>query len=292
MNNDKKMDSILKDALLSNLEPDTELNQKIMRQWKEKEEMKDIKRKGPVFVVTAICALLLSVTVVGAAVKYLNSENIAKESGNQDAIKAFSGENSMEINEKKQAGGYFFTLLGISTGEKLGQEGLKNESTELEKSYAVIAIEKEDGSAMPSIEDEDYGKLQLFISPLIQGLKPWQYNIASMNGGYYEIEKEGILYRMIECDNIEKFADKKLYLCISNTIFYSNEAFQYDEATGSITVNENYDGINLLFDLPIDKSKANPEEAETYLKGLGLFTEEIEDREEEIDPAQITIDVE
>jgi hypothetical protein len=75
---------------------------------------------------------------------------------------------------------------------------------------------------------------------------------------------------MIECDNIELFADRSIYLCVMDTPFYNVEAYNYDEKTGEITVNENYTGMNLLFNLPLDKAKADPEAASKYLEQFGL----------------------
>jgi hypothetical protein len=79
---------------------------------------------------------------------------------------------------------------------------------------------------------------------------------------------DGVLYRIICCDDIEKFADRGLYLAVSTGIFYSNEAFNYDAVTGVITANKDFDGSSTVFDLPIDKSLADPEAADAYFASL------------------------
>ena len=94
-----------------------------------------------------------------------------------------------------------------------------------------------------------------------------------MNGGYSEIVRDGIMYRIIECDNIEMFADKALYLCISNTNFFETAAYSFDEKTGVITSNSSYKGMKLLFDLPLKTNKADKKAAEQYLKNLSLAAE-------------------
>ncbi len=53
-----------------------------------------------------------------------------------------------------------------------------------------------------------------FISPLVKGLEPWQYNIGTMNGSYCEDIVDGIRYRIIQCDDIEIFADRGVYLSV------------------------------------------------------------------------------
>jgi hypothetical protein len=131
------------------------------------------------------------------------------------------------------------------------------------RTYVAVAIENADGTDMTKEYENNF-----FVSPLIQGLKPWSYNIASMNGSYSEKVVDGVLYRVIECDSIEVFADKKLYLAISDTAFFSREAFDYDEETGHITENTAYEGTNVLFEFELDESKADPVKAEEYLKQL------------------------
>ena len=67
---------------------------------------------------------------------------------------------------------------------------------------------------------------------------------------------------------MEIFADKGLYLGVSDSTFYDPKAYQYDKATGEILRNEAYDGLNALFQLPIDASKADPAAAANYLTTL------------------------
>jgi hypothetical protein len=89
-----------------------------------------------------------------------------------------------------------------------------------------------------------------------------------MNGSYMGKVIDGVLYRIIECDNVELFADKDLYLAVSDTAFFSRNAYDYDEETGLITANAAYVGTNILFDLKLDSSKADPVKAEAYIKQL------------------------
>ena len=103
-----------------------------------------------------------------------------------------------------------------------------------------------------------------------------------MHGGYHQFIENGVLYRLIECDDIELFADKKLYLCVSDTNFFSVDAFSFDEETGVITEKPDYNGLNILFDLPLDAAKANPEKAKAYVDALWA-----EDADEKTDPSSV-----
>ncbi len=260
---DHKVDELIHIALTAKEEPGEELNRRILNRWKEKSEVKRFTKGKMTGVVTAACLLFMTVTAAAAA-RYLTAGQVAEQSGVTGMAEAFQGEDAIEINETREAGEYRFTLMGIASGKALTQSYVSDMIAELSGTYAAIAIERRDGK--PIDKDEDYSNMTFFISPLIQGLEPWQYNIASMNGGYSDSVIDGVLYRLILCDDVIKFADRKLYLCISDTTFYETAAFHYDEVTGEIQENKDYNGVNVLFNLPVDASKADPAAAEEYLK--------------------------
>ncbi len=281
---EKKLDKILKTALLLDIEPEEELNRSILEAWKENSSMKK-DRKRKVAIAVAACMILATGSVL-AATKYLKMGEVAEKSG-IEMEHSFSEENVTEINETKEAGEYRFTLLGIASGEAWVQSSLSQQITDLQGMYAAVAIERLDGTSMADTSDEQYAELRFFISPLIAGLKPWQYNIVSMNGGYTDIVEDGILYRLISCDDIALFADRELYLCISDTVFYDTNAYQYDENSGKISRNTEYDGINLLFSLPIDASKADRAAAAAYLERLEQsWTEDSKDEAEGLEEVE------
>ena len=76
------------------------------------------------------------------------------------------------------------------------------------------------------------------------------------------------------------FADRGLYFAICTDTFYDKDAFIYNEQTGEIKANPNYDGASAVFDLPIDKSLADPEKAEQYLKNM--YQQPDEDNADEV----------
>lgn len=266
MKNSEQFDQLLKQALSPTVEPSEDLNMKVIKQLKENDIMKPVyKKRLSVALLTAMLTLVMSVTAF-AAWRLLNPKQVAEHLGDKTLAHAFEGKNAIEINKSVVSGGYNFTLLGIVSGENLSEFKSSVEDIHPDRTYAVVSIAKEDGSKMPDTKDEDYGKVPFFISPLIKGQKPWQLNIASMNGGYSDCVIDGIMYRLIECDGVEMFADRGLYLCISTSNFYDINAFNYDEKTGEVTPRADYDGANALFDLPLDISKADHDKAEKYLQ--------------------------
>ena len=222
---------------------------------KEKNSMKHTSIKRTPIIAAALC-LALSVTAM-ASWHFRNAASVADRVA-PSLSEAFADEDAAKLNAVRTQDGYIVSLLGITSGEALTESDadLNDNST-----YAVVAIAKEDGTAIDSV-NQSY-----FVSPLIQGLEAWKYNIASMSGSYSEFVEDGILYRLIECDDIQLFADRMLYLCVTDTPFYEKDAFLIDDE-GHLSENPAYEGLNVLFDLPLDTSKADPEAAQKYIDDL------------------------
>lgn len=261
---DKDLNRLLKNALSSNFEPESKLNTKIMQKAREN-KMKNIRKiKMPALLVA--CCVLLCFSIVSFAVwQFLTLKEIAVISGNEILASAFESSDAILMNESQAYGDYTVTLLGAISGGNLSGFCADGQLVS-ERTYVVVGISKTDGTPMPKTSDDDYGEIPFFVSPMIQGLNPWRFNIVTMNGGYVDVVSDGIMYRIIECDNIELFADRTLYLAVCNTNFYNQAAYIYDKKTGLISVNETYEGMNLLFNLPLDEQKADKIKAEQYLK--------------------------
>lgn len=257
------MDKMLKTALSPAAHPPKKLNEELLNQitTKEYDEMRFKSKKFIIAAVVTACVLLIP-TSAFAAYKYLMPKEAAKEMDDEKLAQSFDQEGA-EVLQTVKDGPYQVTYLGHVTGEGMSDRTGSAWELHPDRIYVAVAVEKVDGTVM---QNEDSGKL--FISPLIQGLTPWTYNIVTMNGSYMEKIIDGVLYRIIECDNIEVFADKNLYLAVSDTMFFSKDAYQYDETTGDISAKKEYEGTNVLFDLVLDSSKADPVKAKEYLDQL------------------------
>lgn len=268
MKNSEQYDELLQQALSPMKEPSDELNQKIISQLKESKNMRPIfKKKVAVALIAATLTLITSVTAV-AAWQLLSPKEVASQIGFEELAKAFESEDAITINESQTSGGYNFTLLGVVSGKGLME--LEGQSLEIKEdhTYTVVSIANEDKTPMPKTSSDDYGKVPFFVSPLIKGQIPWQVNAFTLGGGYSDIVKDGIMYRLLECDTVEMFADRGISLCISTGLSYDTQAFNWDEKTGEVAVNKNFKGANVLFDLPLDVKKADSKKAEQYLKDM------------------------
>ena len=265
---DRNIDELLRLSLAQTEGPSFELNQSIKNKIEEHTNMQiNLRKLIPIPLLVIILTLLMSFSVF-AAWKILSPNEVAQKLDDNSLTIAFQSKDGIEINETITSEGYNISFLGVVSGE--GISDFKGSAHEIypDRTYAIVAISMDDGSPMPATSDYEYGKVSFFVSPLIKGEKPWLYNIVTMNGSYSELVINGVMYRLIECDDVEIFADRGLYLCVSSTSFFSREAYNYNEDTGEVSPNPHFDGVNVLFDLPLDSSKANPKEAEKYLQDL------------------------
>ena len=278
MKHNLDMDPLLRQALSPKEEPNDQLNRNILWKAKETEEMnkKYFKRIPATAIIAAAVLLVGSVSTV-AAWRYLTPEKVAEVLEDEGLIKAFQSKDAILVNESQEYGNYKITLLGVVSGKNLTQYLSADETGNLreDRTYVVTAIENADGTPRPAISEESYLEESFFVSPLIEGLDPNRYNSVTMNGGYSETVQNGVQYRITEVDNVEIFADRPLYLSVNSGTFYDSQAYQFDAASGKITRNEEYEGINALFALPLDASKADPDAAGAYIQKLEkeLFSE-------------------
>ena len=280
----KNIDNILKQALTPTDEPNFWLNQKILNQTKETVKMRNRRAKRiPAIVLSAAIILSIGSITTYAAWKYLTPDRVAEVVENKKLTDAFKSKNAISVNETQSYDGFDVTLLGVVSGVDISESVAEVDGTiDNNKTYAVVAIKYSDGTPMPHTSEDEYGDLSFLVSPLIKGYNPNQYNAVTMRGGYQDIVQDGILYRIGECDNVEMFADNDLYLCVSDGTFYNQEAYNYDEATGEISRNSSYDGVNALFNLPLDKSKADPKAVEAYIKNMEAEQENPDESDVEV----------
>jgi len=287
----KNMDDILKQALTPKDEPDFWLNESILSQSKEAKPMKKMNRKKFASVAFS-CALMLGIGSVSvyAAWQYLMPDQVIDEMemGEDKLADAFSEENAVYINETQSYGGYEVTLLGITSGENLtkyktyvndnsvktfdaansdnpAKSLLADGFVELnDRSYILFAVENKNQTFKDISEFEAY----LDISPIIMGYDYETCTGVLANGsGSRSMIKDGVIYYMYECNNLEKFAEHDIYMCVSDDLpAVSEYSYIYDKDAGTIARNEEYEGLNALFMLPIDPEKADPKAAAEEMK--------------------------
>ncbi len=226
-------------------------------------EKRSYRQRSKVVAAVVCTVILLGSGSVYAANHYLNPSQIVDEISADSALsKAFADKDAITINETQTSNGYNITLLGLVSGEKLGlyvPDETKKEVSD-KHSYAALAISKSDGSKMSN--------RNFCVSPLINGEAFTDVNAATLNVGLSWFEKDGVIYELIECDNLEIFADRGAYLSLVDDFGDEVAAFRMDEATGKYHKVKDYAGTSALFTLPLDKDKADTMAADKFLVSL------------------------
>ena len=291
----RDLDAILYDALSPMREPDDAVNRKIVQQVGEKQKKQKSgghevvrnvgkwrRRSLQTAAAAAVSVVALSSLTAYAAWRYLAPNEIAQEIEDTRLAEEFKQNNRLEHGETQSYGGYDITLLGIVSGKEISDfSEHARENVEDDKTYVAVAIARADGTPMPDGQDEAYDSTEIFVSPYIKGLNPMDYNAYFLDGGFSSFVKDGVQYRILETDNVEVFADRGIYIGVSDGMTYNNQAFVYNAESGELVRNTEYQGLNALFVLPIDASKADAEEAAAILDRVEQRANGVETQEEQ-----------
>ncbi|HCT90510.1 MAG TPA: hypothetical protein DF613_03865 [Lachnospiraceae bacterium] len=247
--------------------------------------------KRNTFSKTAVAAAMACVIAAGsltvyAAYRYLTPSQIVEELGeNGGALqKAFDSADAIRVNETQSVNGYDITLLGLVSGRDLmgtlaADETGNNQDADgtfagvsvqgdqaasgldSNMTYAAIAIAHTDGSAMTQDESK-------CVSPLIGGTDWMQVNNGTLDAGLRWFDKDGVVYELLECKNLEIFADRGVQIGVVDSFGDESLAFSVDAKTGAYSKKEGYDGTNALFSVPFDAAKADKKAADALLEKI------------------------
>jgi len=221
------------------------------------------------FAAAACLALLLTSITVYAAVRFLTPSEVAYQLGNQSLSTAFEGDDVIHINESHTSGGYRFTLLSLISGYAISDSLLYAEGLSNDRTYLVMAIEREDGSPMAGTMDEDFQPF--YISPYIRGYMPWQVNLHTLEGGHHEMVIDGVRYRIIDMENIKAFAGHGIYIGVNAGWIFDRDAFIFNADPWELRADSNFDGVSVVFRLPICLSFADSVRAAEILEANPLL---------------------
>lgn len=271
----KNIDELLQDALFPAEEMSEALKTRIITEvtGEKEQSMENIvniesrRKRFPIAAVIAAAVLMAISITAFAAWKYLSAREVADKLEDEKLTTAFTDQVTWIDGETQSCGGYDIALLGLVSGSEISDYLITyNGEVYSDKTYVVVAISKTDGTPMPDTSSDDYGEVDFLVSPYFEGLDPKEYNIFSLGaGGYSAVVENGIQYRIVETANIEAFADREVYLGVSEGTFLNRNAYIFHEETGKITRNEAYSGVNALFVLPLDPAKADADKANAIL---------------------------
>ena len=258
-----KLDTILYEALEEKDVPSKMLNRQILEKadMEEKKMNKNKKNMAAAAAVTLFVAFAGSATAY-AAYRYMNSSEVANAVSNNDNLaRAFESKDAISINEVQKSGDYVFNLMGIVTGSNLAPYVSDDSKNKIDdrKTYITMAISKNDGDDMP---DRNF-----CVSPLIGGVPIDVANNGTLDTQLIWFEQDGVIYELVECDNLEMFADRGVWISAVDSFGDEEHAYLMDEA-GCYMKNSAYEGFSALFKIPFDTSKADRAAADKYLKKI------------------------
>lgn len=278
---DEKLDLILKQALSPEID-DCDVKIKTMDMERKEnminyEKNKNFKKssvkswKHAAAAAAAIAVTMVSSITAYAAWRYFSAKDVAAEIADNRLAQEFEQNNWMDECETQTYGNYDITLLGIVSGDEISSHLSKTDSGEIDgdKTYMAVAIAHSDGTPMPDSSKTD--EEQFYVSPYIEGLDPARYNASVMGGNNTLFVSDGIQYRLLETDNIECFADRKIYMGVSEGKAYDDKAYVYDSVSGDISRNESYEGVNALFTLSIDSNLADQKRAAEVIAAMDNY---------------------
>ena len=148
----KDMDELLKRNLLPDCVPEECLNASILKTAKETQTMKKKTFRSGAAAAAAVAILAIGSVSGYAAYRYLTPSQVADQMTEDGRLaKAFESKDAITVNETQKTDGYDITLMGLVSGKHLSPVApeASQEEIDQEKTYAVVAIAREDGKAMP-----------------------------------------------------------------------------------------------------------------------------------------------
>lgn len=209
-----------------------------------KEKIMTIHKTRNIAIIAAAVILALAISV-SAAVILLTPAQLARELDKPELAEAF--ETAEMSAQTAEVNGYQITFAGLASGEHLTEENIlvNGESVE-NRTYAVFAIQREDGEPLPN--PTALSELDVGITPLVYGYLPWTVNIYSLGGAYTSITRDGVAYFLFSMDSLEQYpAEDVIFAAYEGFDPPSAEKFTMAE-DGTISLNDGIDGV--IFKMP------------------------------------------
>ncbi len=226
---------------------------------KENVIMNKTHRKLPAVFAVAMAAVILTITGFAAAGLLLPTD-IANRAGETTLAEYFENGNGEAWNiEPQTSGGYTITILGNASGSDLSTY---DEEIGLDTTYIVGSIERSDGEAITDYTD-------IMVSPVVSGYEPWLVNIFALdNGSRLMFIEDGVEYFLVRTTNISIFADHTVYIADNSGALAPTADMYPLNIAGKISMIEGYDGVQTLFELPLDEELADPEATEEIIASI------------------------
>lgn len=228
----------------------------------EKERI-PMKKRGFYRAVAVAAAVAMLTVSAYAASRWLSPAQVADMHGDAALSQAFESEDAIKLNQTVQTDDLAVTLAGVVSGENLSSWTSQADQS---RTYAVMILESLDGAPL---DMEDFPIADYTLTPLVAGFTPWSVNNWTLDAGVSLLERDGVLYYLLDVRSVEMFADHTAYLAFYRGTAPGQDTFTMAE-DGTISFAEGFEGPHALFTLPLDKSKADPAAVERFMDESGF----------------------
>lgn len=220
-----------------------------------KEETIMINKRKPIKVAVLAIAAILVFSISAFAIATLLTPSDVANRFDEKELAMFFEENYFEpVTVKGEE--YSVTFMGMAPGEEFFAYGEDEAFVSENRTYAVIAVYRNDGEPLSHLNDSP-----VQVIPVLDGYRPNVFFAMGMS--HQRFSRDGVLYYLWDYTDLEVFADKNVRLMAFEDDFPIG--ILVSNSKGEIVYSEDYSGFKGVFELELDKSKADPEKAEKLI---------------------------
>ena len=212
--------------------------------------------KRPLKVAALVIAAILVLSFGAyAVISLLSASQVAEEVGDKELAVLFEESEFEPVTVKGEV--YSVTFMGIAPSEIFYADEENGPIISENAVYAVWAVYRNDGEPLDQMAGSP-----IQVIPVIDGYRANSlFNMGISTSGF---GKDGVLYYLLNCIDLEIFADKKVRLMAFEGMFPTADIITSNDK-GEIVYAEGYNGFKAVFELDLDESKADPETAAELL---------------------------
>lgn len=245
---DKYKEDLLSLSFADNFEEKTV---ELLKAAQREDDLMSYKRKPLKVAVLVLVAMLLLSFGAYAVISLLSASQVAEQIGGKELAVLFEESNSDPVTVKGDV--YSVTFMGTAPGENLYSYEENGPMVSEDATYAVWAVYRNDGEPLDQMAGSP-----IQVIPVMDGYRADA--LFSMGMSATGFEKDGVLYYLLNCTDLEVFADKNVKLMAFEGMFPTADILTANDS-GEVIYAENYNGFKAVFELDLDESKADPEAA-------------------------------
>lgn len=256
----------------------------LLRKTPTEEKKQNNRKRSRIWQAAVVMALIAAIgTSVFAGPSQMSPAELASWAHLPAVAELFEGDTAVTVEESRSMGDYVVTLHAVVTSKPKDDQDIPKVLTDYGRTYIALSFQRKDGKAMA-----DSFRHNLRASPVVDGYEPdWvadpdvgdsnpyliPVNDSTMEAGDFSMVENGVFYYLFSCDNLEVFADHTVKLAVfrdedsngRSTFLWPGEKVFQKEEDGTVSFRLSLPA-RVMFTLPLDETKADPETAKKMLE--------------------------